>query len=78
VLAPDAFADVILVDYHAPTPLSAGNLPWHILFGFENSMITTTICGGQVLMKDRKLLTLDEAEIAAKSRELAEKVWQRL
>jgi hypothetical protein len=41
-------------------------------------MITTTICGGQVLMKDRKLLTLDEAEITAKSRELAEKVWKRL
>jgi putative selenium metabolism protein SsnA len=78
VLAPDAFADVILVDYHAPTPLNAGNLPWHILFGFENSMITTTICGGQVLMKDRQLLTLDEAEITAKSRELAQQVWQRL
>ena len=78
VLAPEAFADLILVDYHAPTPLSAGNLPWHILFGFENSMVTTTICGGQVLMKDRQLLTLDEAEITARSRELAQNVWQRL
>jgi len=77
VLAPGAYADLIFVDYHATTPLTAGNLPWHIIFGFENSMVTTTICGGQVLMKDRRLLTLDEAEITAKSRELAQKVWAR-
>ena len=77
VLAPGAFADVIFVDYHATTPLTAGNLPWHIIFGFEASAVTTTICGGEVLMKDRQLLFLDEAEIAAKSRELATKVWER-
>jgi hypothetical protein len=28
-------------------------------------------------MRDRQLLTLDEAEITAKSRELAKGVWQR-
>jgi hypothetical protein len=28
-------------------------------------------------MQDRKLLTLDEAEITARSRELASEVWQR-
>jgi putative selenium metabolism protein SsnA len=76
-IAPGAFADLIFVDYHAPTPLTPGNLPWHILFGFQQSMVTTTIVGGKVLMKDRELLTLDEAEIAAKARELATKVWSR-
>lgn len=75
--APGAYADVILVDYHPITPLTAGNLPWHILFGFEPSMVTATICAGKVLMKDRQLLFLDEAEITAKSRELAAKVWAR-
>ncbi|MFO7678473.1 MAG: putative aminohydrolase SsnA [Chloroflexota bacterium] len=76
-LAVGSAADVIFVDYHATTPLSAGNLPWHVIFGFEASMVTTTIAGGQVLMQDRKLLTLDEAEITARSRELASEVWQR-
>ncbi len=77
VLEEGAFADIIFVDYHPITPMSSGNLPWHILFGFEPSMVTTTICGGKVLMKDRELLFLDEAEITAKSRELAAKVWER-
>ncbi len=77
VLMPGAAADLILVDYHPTTPLSAGNLPWHLLFGYEASMITTTISAGQVLMRDRQLLTLDEAEITARSRELAAALWRR-
>lgn len=76
-IAEGAYADLILVDYHATTPLTAGNLPWHILFGFHESMVTTTIVGGQLLMKNRKLLTLDEEKIATRSRELAAEVWKR-
>ncbi len=77
LLVPGAAADIILVDYHPITPLTAGNLPWHILFGFEASMVTTTICAGRVLMRDRQLLTLDEAAITARSREVAPRVWER-
>src|SRR5262249_15945973 len=77
VLTSGAFADIIFVDYHPITPLTVENLPWHILFGFENSMVTTTLCAGKVLMKDRQLLFLNEAEITARSRELAKKAWMR-
>jgi putative selenium metabolism protein SsnA len=76
-LVPGAVADVILVDYHPFTPLTAGNLPWHILFGFEASMVTTTIVSGKILMRDRKLLTLDEAGVSAAARDYAPKVWER-
>lgn len=76
-LIPGAFADMIFVDYHPNTPLAPANLPWHIVFGFQQSMVTTTIVAGKVLMKDRQLLTLDEKEIAAKAREIAPKVWER-
>ena len=74
-LAPGAAADLIFVDYQPFTPLSVGNLPWHLLFGFEASMVTTTICAGQVLMRERELLTLDEGEIAAEALALAPGVW---
>lgn len=76
-LIPGAFADIIFVDYHPNTPLTTGNLPWHIIFGVQQSMVTTTIVAGKVLMKDRELLTLDEKEISAKAREIAPKVWER-
>ncbi len=76
-LRPGAVADLIFLDYRPFTPLNAGNLPWHLLFGFEASMVTTTICAGQLLMRDRELLTLDESEIAAEALALAPKVWER-
>ena len=76
-ISPGASADLILVDYHPFTELTAGNLPWHILFGFEASAVTATMVGGKWLMRDRKLLTLDEEAIAARARELSAAVWQR-
>jgi cytosine/adenosine deaminase-related metal-dependent hydrolase len=77
-LSEGAMADLVLIDYQPTTPLSPGNLPWHILFGVEASMITGTVCAGHVLMRDRELLTLDEEAITARSRELASGVWGRL
>jgi cytosine/adenosine deaminase-related metal-dependent hydrolase len=73
-----ASADLVFLDYHSTTPLTAGNLPWHLLFGIEASAITATVCAGQVLMRDRQLLTLDEEAITARSRELAAQAWNRL
>lgn len=78
VIEPGAAADIIFVDYHPITPMHAGNLPWHILFGFRDGMVTMTMAGGKVLMKDRKLLFMDEEMIAAKSREIAEQTWARV
>lgn len=77
ILAKGAVADLIIVDYYPYTPLNMGNLPWHIIFGFESSMVNTTIASGQVLMRNRQLLTLDEQAIAETARALAPQVWQR-
>jgi putative selenium metabolism protein SsnA len=77
-LCEGAAADLVFLDYRPTTPLTAGNLPWHLLFGVEASAITATICGGRVLMRNRQLLTLDEEAITARSRELAAQVWKRV
>jgi putative selenium metabolism protein SsnA len=76
-IIPGAFADLIFVDYHPHTPLDAGNLPGQIIFGFNESMVTTTIVEGELLMRDRELLTMDEEEVTAQARELAPAVWER-
>jgi cytosine/adenosine deaminase-related metal-dependent hydrolase len=77
-LGEGAAADLVFLDYAPTTPLTAGNLPWHVLFGVEASAITATVCAGQVLMRDRRLLTLDEEAITARSRELAAAAWDRV
>ncbi len=77
VLEKGAVADLIIVDYYPYTPLTMGNLPWHIIFGFEASMVNTTIASGQVLMRNRQLLTLDEQAIAEEALALAPQIWER-
>jgi putative selenium metabolism protein SsnA len=73
-----AFADIILLDYVPYTPLTAGNFPWHLIFGMDGTHVTHTICAGKLLMKDRALLTLDEEAIAARAQEAAKRVWKRV
>jgi putative selenium metabolism protein SsnA len=77
VLAPGNAADLIVLDYHPYTPLTADNLTWHALFGFESSMCVATMCAGKLLMWDRVLLTLDETKIAAEAHAHAPEVWAR-
>jgi cytosine/adenosine deaminase-related metal-dependent hydrolase len=76
-LTPGAQADIIFVDYQPFTELTAENLPWQILFGFHESMVTTTLVAGKVLMRDRQLTTLDEEKITAEARKLSAETWKR-
>lgn len=71
-----ATADLVFVDYKPFTPLTAGNLPWHILFGFEASMMTTTIVDGKILMQDRQLTTVNEESVLVEAMALAPHVWE--
>lgn len=76
-LEPGAFADLILVDYDPPTPLTLDNLPWHLIFGFDGRNVDTTIVGGRVLMAGRQIPHLDVERITARSREVARATWER-
>jgi cytosine/adenosine deaminase-related metal-dependent hydrolase len=77
-LTPGAFADIILLDYVPFTPFTEANYPWQLIFGMDGSHVSHTIAGGQLLMRDRQVLTLDEETIAARATELASAVWQRV
>ncbi len=78
VLKEGAYADVIIVDYKGPTPLNETNLNGHILFGVTGRNVDTTIINGRVVMDERRLVDIDEERIAARSVELAQKLWNRI
>ena len=71
-------ADLAILDYQPPTPLSEANFLGHLIFGLVDATVDTTVCKGRILMQNKKVLVLDEERIAARSRELAPKVWKRL
>lgn len=56
---------MIVTDYTPLTPMHAGNVNGHILFGMTGRSVVTTIANGKVLMKDRVLTTIDEEKVMA-------------
>ncbi len=78
ILHEGSAADIIMVEYRPPTPLTEKSLPGHLVYGIAGAPVVTTIVGGRVLMLDGKLLLdLDEQEVAVKAREAAERLWKR-
>jgi putative selenium metabolism protein SsnA len=77
VIQPGAAGDVIVADYIPPTPMSEDNFLGHFLFGVCEAEINTTVVNGKVLMKDKKLIGIDEEAINARSRELAAEFLKR-
>ena len=65
-LAPGHLADVVLIDlggaHNQPPHDPAANL----VYSTRASDVRTVICNGEVLMRDRELLTLDLEEITAR------------
>jgi putative selenium metabolism protein SsnA len=77
-LAEGHYADIIIVNYKAPTPVNPDTINSHILFGINGRHVDTTIINGKVVMKDRLLPGIDEEALLAKSREQAQKLWERI
>ncbi len=71
-------ADLVIIDYQPPTPLSEANFLGHLIFGLVDAVVDTTVCKGKILMQGKQILSLDERRIAARSRELAPMMWKRL
>lgn len=78
VLAPGAPADLVVFDYPSPTPLRAANLFGHLQFGLDARHIVHVVAGGRVLMRHRRLQTVDEGAVMERAREHAARLWQRV
>lgn len=78
VLAEDAAADVIVLDYHAATPMNESNFNSHILFGMNGANVTDTIIAGDVRVRNREVVGIDQEEVYAKAREEAVLLWNRI
>ncbi len=78
VIKKGAYADIIILDYFPPTPFNKSNAFYHFIFGMRENMVNTVIVNGKIIMKDHKFTEIDEKEIMARSREVAEKFWEKM
>lgn len=77
VLQEGATADLLVINYYPPTPITSENAYFHILFGISGDMVDTTIVGGKILMEDRNISGLDYKRITIRVKEQAEDFWTR-
>jgi 5-methylthioadenosine/S-adenosylhomocysteine deaminase len=73
-LEPGKRADVILVSMRGPRQTPMYNPVSHLVYVSKGPDVRTTIVNGRVLMRDRRMLTLDEPTVLAEARRMAERV----
>ena len=76
-IAPEAPADLCVVDSPPPTPINADNAFGHLVYGAAEAPVRHTIAHGRVLLEDFHHTTLDIAEIIEEARIEAPALWER-
>lgn len=77
-IAVGAPADLVVLDYDAPTPLDADSLGGHWIFGVASRSVRDVLVNGEVVVRGRRLARVDEASLAATAREQATRLWARM
>ncbi len=69
---------LVILDYNAPTEINADNFLGHFVYGLDSSHVDSVVSCGKLVVKNKKLLTVDENEILAFSREMGNRLWEKM
>jgi putative selenium metabolism protein SsnA len=75
---PGAPADLVVLDYPTPTPVTADNLVGHWVFGLSPGQVRDVYVAGELVVEDRRSTRVDELEVAAAGAAEAERLWARM
>jgi putative selenium metabolism protein SsnA len=71
-------ADLIVLDYLPPTPLTNQNLLGHFLFGMNSTMVHHVMVDGNWILWNKQLIVIDEEAVMAKAQKVAAKLWKKM
>jgi putative selenium metabolism protein SsnA len=71
-------ADLVVLEYDPPTPLTADNLGGHLLFGIDRSHVQHVLVAGEWVVRDRRIARLDAGVVRARARQSAASLWERM
>lgn len=77
-LVPGAPADLVVLDYDAPTPLDAATVAGHWIFGLGSRFVRDVMVAGEWVVLDRKLIRADVPRLAHDARRETQRLWRRL
>jgi len=67
-------ADLIVIGLDAPNGVPMYDVYAQLAYALKGSDVETVIIGGRVVMRDKKLLTVDESAVIAKAKEVKNKI----
>jgi 5-methylthioadenosine/S-adenosylhomocysteine deaminase len=67
-------ADITLISLEEPNAVPMYDIYAQLAYALKGSDVETVVIGGRIVMRDKKLLTLNEPEILAKAREYGKKI----
>lgn len=76
-IEPGAAADLAVVDYYPPTPLTSENILGHLIFGISNAPVDSLYVNGRAIVQNRQCVTVDERAVAEKAARQAQSLWRR-
>jgi 5-methylthioadenosine/S-adenosylhomocysteine deaminase len=62
-------ADMVLISLNEPNAVPMYDVYAQLAYALKGGDVETAVIGGRIVMRDRKLLTVNEAEVIAKARE---------
>jgi putative selenium metabolism protein SsnA len=77
-LAKNSPADLVVLDYKLPTPMTSQNIYGHFLFGINSTMVQHVMIDGNWIVWNRQLMGIDEDAVMEKARKVAAKLWKRM
>jgi putative selenium metabolism protein SsnA len=77
-LAPGAPADLVVLDYPAPAPVTDASFAGHWIFALSSRHVRDVMVAGHWVVSDRRLTGVDQDALAAEALEQALRLWRRL
>ena len=77
-IEPGAPADLVVLDYAAPTPLRANSFGGHWVFGLSSRHVRDVMVAGELVVADRRPTRVDQQQLAAEASAEAARLWRRL
>lgn len=74
----DGNNNLVILDYDTPTEVNKNNFLSHFLFGINSNHVSHVISNGKLIVKNRKIITVNEQEILKTSKELAKQLWKKM
>jgi 5-methylthioadenosine/S-adenosylhomocysteine deaminase len=70
-------ADVVLVDLNSPFAMPVHKVPSALVYNLNAQQVDTVIVNGEILMRDKKILFVDEVSLLEEARQACQRLFKR-